>query len=68
MQKKKKWIIYRHKIVRNIAFLLLYPYSRWKYGIKAEPFKEQGNRAYMILYNHQTAFDQFFVGMSFKGA
>ncbi len=64
---KKKWMRTRHKIVRNIAFLVLYPYCRIKYGIKVEKFKEQGKRPYLILFNHQTAFDQFFVGMAFKG-
>ena len=70
MQKKKKqtkWIKFRHRIVRNIAFALLCPYCKWKYGVTADRFKEQGDRAYLILYNHQTAFDQFFVGMSFRG-
>ncbi len=67
-KKQKKWIKYRHRIVRNIAFAVLLPYSKWKYGITADRFKEQGDRAYLILMNHQTPFDQFFVGMSFKGA
>lgn len=68
MKKKKKWIKFRHRVVTRIACAVLAPYSRWKYGIKPEPFKEQGDRAYLILLNHQTPFDQFFVGMSFKGA
>ncbi len=67
MQKKKKWMKYRHRVVRNIAYTVLYPYSKWKYGIKADRFQEQGDRAYLILMNHQTPFDQFFVGMSFRG-
>lgn len=70
MQKKKKpvkWIKFRHRIVRSIAFAILRPFSKWKYGVTADRFKEQADRAYLILYNHQTAFDQFFVGMSFKG-
>jgi len=58
---------FRHKIVRNVAFAILYPYAILKYGIKIEKFKEQTNRPYLILLNHQTPFDQFFVGMSFKG-
>ena len=64
---KKKWMKFRHKVVRNLAFLIIYPYSRIKYGINVEKFKEQGKRPYLILFNHQTAFDQFFVGMSFRG-
>ena len=68
MEKKKKtWIRPRHGVVRNLAYVFLKPYTCWKYGIKAEPFREQGKRAYLILMNHQTPFDQFFVAMSFRG-
>lgn len=62
--KNKKWIRFRHKIVRNLLFLILYPYSRFKYGLRVEKFKEKNKRQYLILFNHQTAFDQFFVGMT----
>ncbi len=65
--KKKKWMRFRHRVVRNIAYALLLPYSRLKYGIRVEKFREQGDRPYLILLNHQTAFDQFFVGMAFRG-
>lgn len=66
MSKQKKWIKYRHRIVRNILYVILYPYSVIRYRIKIDKFKEQGNRPYLILINHQTPFDQFFVGISFK--
>ena len=65
---KKQWVKNRHKVARNIAFAALYPYMRIKYGVKPERFKEQEKRPYLILYNHQTPFDQFFVGASFHGA
>lgn len=65
--KNKKWIKPRHAIVRNILYPTLGFYSRLKYGLKLEKFAEQEKRPYLILYNHQTAFDQFFVGMAFKG-
>lgn len=65
--KKKKWMRFRHRVVRNILYAVLAPYSRIRYGIKVERFKEQEKRPYLILLNHQTAFDQFFVGMAFKG-
>lgn len=58
---------FRHRVVRNIAFAILYPYSKLKYHITVERFKEQGERPYLVLFNHQTAFDQFFVGMAFRG-
>ncbi len=54
-------------MVRNILYAVLAPYSKWKYGIKVEKFREQEERPYLILMNHQTAFDQFFVGMAFDG-
>lgn len=66
--KRKRWIKPRHRLVRNIAAVLLRPVSRFKYGARVTPFKEQGKRQYLILFNHQTAFDQFFVGLAFKGA
>lgn len=66
-KKKEKWIRFRHKVVTEIARVILTPYSIWKYGIKAVKFAEQGDRQYLVLLNHQTPFDQFFVGMSFKG-
>ena len=65
--KRKKWLKFRHRVITKIAGAVLRPYSILRYGIKIEPFKEQEDRPYLVLYNHQTAFDQFFVGLSFKG-
>ncbi len=62
--KNKKWIHARHMVVRNIAYALLYPFSRLAYGVTVE--KHRDDRQYLILLNHQTTFDQFFVGMAFK--
>ena len=66
MAKRKKWIKIRHRIIQKIAKVILTPICKFKYGITAEKFKEQEDRPYLILYNHQTAFDQFFMGISFK--
>lgn len=63
---RKKWIRFRHSVVRNIAYAILYPYSRLVYRIKITKYNNKGRR-FLILMNHQTAFDQFFVGMAFKG-
>lgn len=67
-KKKKTWIRPRHKFVTNFLILFVRPFTRLKYGIHVEKFKEQGDRAYLILMNHQTAYDQFFVAMAFKNA
>ena len=64
--KKKKWMKFRHRVVRTIAYYAVAPLATLKYHIKVEKFKEQGDRSYLILMNHQTAYDQFFVGMAFK--
>ena len=66
-KKKEKWMKPRHRVVTKVVSWGLWPYTRWKYNVKVEPFKEQGKRPYLVLYNHQTGFDQFFVGMAFKG-
>ena len=66
-KKKKKWVLLRHRVVSKLAGWVLGPYSRCKYKVKIEKFKQQGKRQYLILFNHQTALDQFFVGLSMKG-
>ena len=66
-KKEKKWMRRRHLVVRNLAGLILIPITRLMYHVKVERFKEQGDRAYLILLNHQTTFDPFFVGMAFRG-
>lgn len=66
-KKNKKWTRFRHRVVRNIAYCILRPYVSIVYRIKIDKFKEQQKRPYLILLNHQTPFDQFFVGMAFKG-
>ena len=66
MAKRKNWIKPRHKIIQAIAKVILTPICKLRYGITIEKFKEQEDRPYLILYNHQTAFDQFFMGISFK--
>jgi len=66
-KKQKKWIRFRHRVITEIARWVLTPYIFLTYGIKVEKFKDQGKRNYLVLLNHQTPFDQFFVGMAFRG-
>ena len=66
-KKKKKWLKFRHRVVRNLLYFPMKLYARLHYGIRIEKFEEQEKRPYLILLNHQTPFDQFFVGMSFRG-
>ncbi|MBQ2939058.1 MAG: 1-acyl-sn-glycerol-3-phosphate acyltransferase [Clostridia bacterium] len=64
---KKKWMRTRHRVARNLLAAVLGPYCRLVYGIRIEKFRQQEDRPYLILFNHQTAFDQFFVGLAFRG-
>lgn len=65
MQQNKQWLKFRHKAVTKLLRPILGAFTRVRYGIKVEKFDQQGDRPYLIIMNHQTAFDQFFVGMTF---
>lgn len=65
MAKNKKWCKFRHRVVTFLARPVLALWSRCKYGIKIKKYKKRGQ--YLVLMNHQTAFDQFFLGLTFKG-
>ena len=66
MKEKKRWIRFRHRVVTGLVRIFFKPYVRWKYHIRTEPFREEGKRPYLILMNHQTGYDQFFVGLTFR--
>ena len=66
MKEKKQWVRLRHRVVVPLVHFFFGPYVRWKYHIHIAPFREEGKRPYLILMNHQTAYDQFFVGMTFR--
>ena len=60
------WLKFRHKLtvwlLRPIFTLVII----LRYHVKVEKFHNQGSRPYLIIMNHQTAFDQFFVCMMFN--
>ena len=64
--KNKKWIKPRHKIVVPFLRECFRPIAQWMYHIKIEKFKQENGRAYLVLANHQTGFDQFFPSFAFK--
>lgn len=63
--KRKKWVKFRHKVIRNVAEFVLRPYILRKYGLTVENEKIEKGKQYLALFNHQTGFDQFFVGLCF---
>lgn len=66
MQKTDSWLKFRHRVVTSLLQPTFGLFVRWKYGIKIEKFENQGDRPYLIIMNHQTGFDQFFVGLTFN--
>ncbi|MBQ1252542.1 MAG: 1-acyl-sn-glycerol-3-phosphate acyltransferase, partial [Firmicutes bacterium] len=65
-KKSESWIKKRHKVIQRILVPFVSLFCRVKYGVKVEEFKDQSDRPFLILMNHQTVADQFFLGMAFK--
>ena len=65
-KKSKKWIKPRHKVVHALLEIPISLLCSLRYHVKITKYKEAKKRPCLILYNHQTAFDQFFVGAAFK--
>ena len=65
MKKKEKWSKFRHRVVWFLLRPVVTLLCVLKYAVTVKPYRD--NRPHLILMNHQTPFDQFFVGMAFKG-
>lgn len=66
MADKNSWIKTRHKVVIFLSRPLLAMVCKALYHIHIDSFPDAKKRAYIILANHQTDFDQFFVTCAFK--
>ncbi|MBQ5841117.1 MAG: 1-acyl-sn-glycerol-3-phosphate acyltransferase [Clostridia bacterium] len=64
-KKNRRWIRPRHTVIRHVIYWPFRIYSRLVYGIRIENYPKDAPHPCLILYNHQTPFDQFFVGLSF---
>ena len=62
MKKQSTWMKFRHKVVIAILAPIFGTYVRLKYHVKIDRFKDK--RPVLIIMNHQTAYDQFFVSLS----
>ena len=67
MKKKEKWMKFRHRVAWVILYPILAVITLIKFPIRVEKLKDRRDRPYLILFNHQTPFDQFFVALAFKG-
>ena len=59
------WVRPRHRFVFRLLSPLLGLLTRLKYRVLVDRFVPDSPGPYLILYNHQTPFDQFFLMMSF---
>ena len=66
MKKATTWRRFRHRVVFGLLRYPLTAYTVLRYGVKVDRFRQQGKRPYLIVMNHQTAWDQFFVCMAFR--
>ncbi len=62
--KRKSWVQPRHSFIIKLAALVVYPWTKLKYHIQIEKSEELQKRQCLIIMNHQTAFDQFFVSFA----
>ena len=67
MKKIEKWMKFRHRVAWAILYPILAAITLIKFPICVEKLKDRRDRPYLILFNHQTPFDQFFVALAFKG-
>ena len=62
--KKQPWLQRRHRVVRTLLYPIIGPLARLRYGVKIDRCAD--SRQCLILLNHTTAWDQFFVDLSFR--
>lgn len=65
-KKKTKWIKARHAVVTALLAPFMRLYTVLRYHVRIDRFAEQGDRNWLVLSNHQTDFDQFFVSLAFR--
>ncbi len=64
---KNKWVKTRHKIITVLVTPLFFVWAKLSYGVKFKRLKRSERRQFLIVSNHQTAFDQFFISLTFGG-
>ncbi len=62
-KKKSKWMKFRHKVVIRLLKLILTPIVKFKYGMTIEKCEYIKKNQVLVISNHQTSFDQFFMSL-----
>ncbi len=60
--KKKKWVHFRNQLTMRILKMIMKPAMFFKCGFRYQKIKNL-KKPSLILYNHTTGYDQFFVGL-----
>ena len=63
-EKQQRWCLERHRRVRKIFAFPIWALTHLRYPVKIE--KAPDDSQALILFNHQTALDQFLVGLAFS--
>lgn len=64
-QNTPRFIKFRHRVFRRLLGPFVSVICFCRYGSLPEKFRPKEKRPCLILYNHQTAFDQFLVSLAF---
>lgn len=59
------WVKPRHKVIRAICYPVIWLMTHLRYRIKIDKLPRSKRRQYLIIFNHQTPYDQFFVSLAF---
>ena len=65
MKKTKKWARTRHEVVWFLLFQIFALWAKIRYHAKVDSYRKYSKTPCVLLYNHVTGFDQFFVAISF---
>ena len=67
MEEKKQpqqWCLPRHKVWRKVCWFPIWLLTHLRYTVKIEKAPDEGQA--LVLFNHQTALDQFLVSLAFR--
>ncbi len=63
---EERWVRTRHKVLIKLMYLPCLVYTKLRCHAKIDPFTGDRKRQYLVLYNHQTDYDQLLLGLSFR--
>ena len=65
-KKDKRIVRFRHRVIRKLVYLPGMLLSKILYGSKVDRLQGDHKRQYLILYNHESDFDQILLGQAFR--